>query len=399
MAKKKFLWIGDAVCDSGFARATHYTVDRIRLVGNVEVLGINYRGDPHDYPYKIYPAWPGGDLHGVGRLEQIVPIVDPDVIVIQNDPWNIPFYTETLRVGSPKIKLVGMLAVDGANCRGGKKNALTVEGLPDYKKQGLNQLDLAMFWTQFGAEQARRGGYQGRTAVVPLGVDLNIYAPMDREEARTKIGLPLPPGAFLVGNVNRNQPRKRMDLTLQYFAEWLHQFPNKDAFLFLHVAPTGESAYDLNQLSEYFGLRGRVILSNPQAYHGLKEAQLSMLYSCFDVGISTTQGEGWGLPAMEMMACGVPQILPDWSAYGEWAKGAASLIPCTSNAVTFNEINVIGGVPDKQDFIDTLQEHYEDLDVRAHHSAEGLKLVAQPQYRWEHIGDTVAATILNEFGW
>ena len=102
---KRLLWIGDVACPSGFARATHETLDTLRHVYDVTVLGMNYRGDPARpddefgkyhvdgrWPYQIYAAAPGGDAFGVGRLIFMCDLVKPDVIVIQQDGWNVPHY-------------------------------------------------------------------------------------------------------------------------------------------------------------------------------------------------------------------------------------------------------------------------------------------------------------------
>jgi hypothetical protein len=93
--KKRLLWVGDAGVPSGFARATHAILDTLRHHYDVTVLGMNYLGDPEVrrlYPYDIYPAAPGGDGLGVGRLVWVCDRVHPDVIVIQNDGWFIPYY-------------------------------------------------------------------------------------------------------------------------------------------------------------------------------------------------------------------------------------------------------------------------------------------------------------------
>jgi hypothetical protein len=58
--------------------------------------------------------------------------------------------------------------------------------------------------------------------VVPLGVDTDIYKPGDKSAARKKLGIaPVKDTDFIVCNVNRNQNRKRIDLTILYFAEWI----------------------------------------------------------------------------------------------------------------------------------------------------------------------------------
>jgi hypothetical protein len=94
---KNLLWIGDAGVPSGFALATHKTLDVLREHYNVTVLGINYRGDPHTYPYPIYAAATEGDSVGYGRIIWMCDVVKPDVIVLQNDPWLIPGYLQRLR--------------------------------------------------------------------------------------------------------------------------------------------------------------------------------------------------------------------------------------------------------------------------------------------------------------
>src|SRR6185369_9240352 len=100
---------------SGFARCTHHTLEEVRKTWDVHVLGLNYRGDPHDYPYPIYPAALGrvDDLFGLNRVSPMVQKLRPDVVVVQNDPWNLPMYMELLR----HVPTIGALAVDGLNCQ------------------------------------------------------------------------------------------------------------------------------------------------------------------------------------------------------------------------------------------------------------------------------------------
>lgn len=367
--RRKLLWVGDACVSSGFARATHYTLDVLRKTWDVNVLGINYRGDPHPYPYPVYPCYPGGDYLGVGRTVELVNKIKPDVVVVQNDPWNIPAYLK--KTGN--VPVVAALAVDGKNCAG----------------RGLNGVALAVFWTQFGEAEAKLGGYSGPSAVVPLGVDLEIYKPANRAEARAKLGLPANlANGFIAGNVNRNQPRKRLDLSIMYFAEWIKTQNIEDAYLFLHVAPTGEMGYDVQQLAHYYGIASRMIIAEPEIGHGVEESALVNTYNCFDVQLSTTQGEGFGLTALEAAACGIPLILPDWSALGELYKDAAWLVPCTTIACTPNNINVVGGVADRAGTIKALDTLYQSKhgQVWARCRQRGLAFAHQDRFRWENIG-------------
>jgi glycosyltransferase involved in cell wall biosynthesis len=332
---------------------------------------LNYRGDPHAYPYPIYPAYLGGDFFGVKRLAEIVAKLQPEMIVIQNDPWNIPAYTEQLKGYAGKV--VGAIAVDGKNCRGG----------------ALNRMTRAIFWTKFAQQEALRGGMRIPSGVVGLGVDLDIYKPASRIAARQTIGLPgVPDNAFIIGNVNRNQPRKRLDLTVQYVAEWVRERALRDVFLYLHVAPTGDHGYDVEQLIHYYDMRGRLILSEPEVWKGLTEPDLALTYQTFDVQLTTSQGEGWGLCTMEGMACGIPQIVPDWSALGEWPGDAVLKVPCPTTIATPGRINSIGGVADKTAVIAALDALYASHHGQfwSRYRQRGLELVRRPEFRWENIG-------------
>lgn len=378
---RKLLWVGDAVHSSGFAKATHYTLDVLRQTWDVAVLGLNSFGEPHEYPYPIWPCMAGGtpefkvggDAFGLNRMSELITRLKPDLVVVQNDPWNVPQYVK--RCGD--VPVVATVAVDGKNCRG----------------QGLNGCKGVIFWTDFAEREARAGGYTGPSAVIPLGVDLTKYHPRDHYEARKAVGLPPKiRDKFIVGNINRNQPRKRMDLTISFFAQWVREYKIDDAYLFLHVAPTGDMGYDVSQLMSYYGLSSRLIVSEPPTGFGIDESKLAEVYSCFDTMITTTQGEGWGLTTMEGMACGIPQIVPEWSALAEWAT-AAIRVPCSEIATTFNRINCIGGIADRGRMIDALQRVYSDVPLRQQMAADGLALVNRPEYRWTDIGQKFAEAL------
>ena len=378
MTKRRLLWIGDACVSSGFARSTHKIVDVLRHTFDVAVLGMNYFGDPHPYPYPIYPCLPAGQM-GVNRVKELIQKLGPSIVVVQQDPWNIQAYLQ--RVGN--VPTVGIIAVDGKHCQGTE----------------LNGLATAIFWTAFGRDQARLGGYTGSSTVIPLGVDLEIYHPLDRSMIRERMNLlevltdrGLPTDTFIVGTVAKNQPRKRLDLTLQYFSQWVHTKHIADAGLWLHVAPTQEASYDLEKLGRYYGIADRIFVPEIHPTQGITEVSLARIYAVFDAYLTTTVGEGMDLPVMEAMACGVPCILPDWSALGEWAREAAWMVPCTTTAVAPG-INTVGGIMDAQGAVEALDMLYRRPDVREKFAVKGMQLTAEPAYRWDGIGAQVTEVI------
>lgn len=363
------LWVGDAVVSTGFSRCTHNVCDYLHNQGwRVSVLGLNYFGDPHPYPYDIYPCrqpWDGGhDGFGATRLPILDKRLNPDIIVLLNDPWNIPAYLNHLPV-EDRPKVIGWLAVDGKNQKGHE----------------LNDLDLVVVWTEFAKEELTNTGCTVPIHVVPLGVDLSIFHPVDKYQARTSNMYPqnkqLPTDAYVVGVVGRNQPRKRLDLTLKYFKKWITDYRIPDAYLYLYVAPTGETGCDLHQLVKYYELQDRVIENTPHKGLGNKDSTLTYLYSGFDCLLTTTQGEGWGLPMLEAMACGVPVIAPNWSGLGSWAHNAAYLVDCDSTALTAplnGNPYTIGGVASERDTVSALDDVYRFSSLRQDLINRGLSL-------------------------
>lgn len=370
----KILWVGDAAVSTGFARCTHAACDALHGAGHeVHVLGINHYGDPHSFPYPIYPCHQpvdgGRDGFGVTRLPVLVNRLEPDLVVLLNDPWNVRAYLDSMRdrlpEGMPIPPTVGYLAVDALNQPGHE----------------LNDLVHVIVWTEFAAEELRRGGYEGESTVVPLGVDLSRFYPRDRAESQHRVlGDLLPSDAFLVGVVGRNQPRKRLDLTIAYFAQWITQRHIDNAYLYLHIAPTGDRGFDLRSLIQYHGVEDRVVVGKPLSIgHGAPDDLMPFVYSAMDIYLNTTQGEGWGLPALEAMACGIPCIVPDWSGLGDWTRDAAIRVACTSTAISapMNGLAyTIGGVMDKAAAIDELHSAYSSSMHRTAYGQRGMRMAA-----------------------
>lgn len=377
MKKGKLLWVGDAVCETGFSRVTHHVLPTLAEEWDLTVLGINYWGDPHDFPPE-WNIWPvrHGDPFGFRRLGRLATKTKPDVIFLLTDPWHIPRYLQE----AGNCPSIASLAVDGKNCRG----------------RGLNGLASAIFWTEFGKEEAALGGYQGKADVVPLGVDLDVYKPRDRVHARKALGLPpgLHEDGFIVGNVNRNQPRKWLDLTVAYFAEWVRTHKIPDAYLYLHIAPTADQGWEIAQLCQYYGITNRLIYADPTSVaSGVDEIHLAHTYAAFDVQVSTTQGEGFGLTTLEGMACGVPQIVPAWSALKEICDQGALQVPCTTIVHTPNNINAVGGLPDREEWIGCLDRLYRSPRERERLSSEAVELAQRRCYRWRSVGERIGRIV------
>ncbi len=140
-------------------------------------------------------------------------------------------------------------------------------------------------------------------SVIPHGVDTGVFHPSgggpgaagwppDRRSARAR-AFPGRPGlrdAFIVLNANRNQRRKRLDLTLQGFAEFARGKP-ADVFLCLHAGTT-DDGWDLRDLARELRVPDRVLFTSDSP--GLPEfddSRLRDIYTACDVGVNTSDEE------------------------------------------------------------------------------------------------------------
>lgn len=390
------LFVGDSpTVPTGFSRCTEAACSELYSAGHeVTLLGLHYYGDPHSFPYTIYPCQQPldncGQFDGSDRLPKLMYRLRPDVVVILQDPWNIKGYETEIAAydkalhkagldSISNIPVVGWLAVDSKNQPGDE----------------LNNLAHVVVWTKFASDDLKAHGYKGDPSIVPLGVDSEIFYPQDQLQSRIDI-VPdaIPKDAFIVGVVGRNQLRKRLDLTIQYFAHWIQSQSIDDAYLYLHVAPTGDQGVDIYRLCRHYNLTGRVILPQLQIGKGLSNDQLRATYNSFDILLTTTQGEGWGLPVTEAMACGVPCIVPNWSALGCWPGDCALKVPCSSTAPTAplnRRAYTLGGIPDRDATVAALDALYRHVELRANLSSKGQTLASS--LTWKRTGEMMVQVL------
>lgn len=355
----RVLMVADGGWPTGFERVARGIGSYLQSTGRFEVIhrGLGYgpesKSRVEPYPYELRPTnQVPHDPLAVTQVPEWLKEDKPDAVLMIQDLWNqtnylgyVPRDMPTVGyypVDTPNIKwsyAMGAAALTDAipyTTFGAKETAIGMRDLADlvldaYAKQGVD-LDARATWMTLPkdgmelhlrldrlAERQNVEGYRP----IPHGVDKMLFYPMSKKDCRQVWNFPQ--DAFIVLNVNTNQFRKRQDITIRAFAKLAAVRPN--ALLVLHcMGGSDKDGWDLAQLARLYGVQDKVICTH-WSYPELTDEQLRMLYNTADVQINTGGGEGWSLVNVESALCGVPQLVPDWSATREIWAGAGQLLP------------------------------------------------------------------------
>lgn len=280
MEKVKLLVISDFGVATGFARVMTAIVEELPEYYDVYSIAINYRGDYYPTRAKLYPAQNGGDLWGINRVESMVTKIRPDRILILQDSWIIKEYLQ--RIPEEYLsKVVLYVPVDA-----GPYNPEWLSKFPEVKQ--------VVAYTEFGKNVLLNANPAiENIKVVPHGTNFNTFYPVDQTEARNYFKS-LKDDYFIVLNVNRNQPRKRIDVALKGFALFAD---GKDDVRYYHHSGIEDAGFNVIELSKRLQIDGKLIVTSlelsPSKF--MPDNVLNLLYNSADVGLNTSMGEGWGL--------------------------------------------------------------------------------------------------------
>ncbi|HZM51080.1 MAG TPA: glycosyltransferase family 1 protein [Vicinamibacteria bacterium] len=200
---------------------------------------------------------------------------------------------------------------------------------------------------------AALGRRESSIAVVTEGPGADFRPLRDRVTVRHVLeDYDLPADEPLILYVGGISPHKNLDGLLHAFAQL--------AYMPAHLAIVGDHSGDsfLGCYPELVRLRERLTLQSRVTFTGfVPDAHLAVLYNAATVLVLPSFDEGFGLPAVEAMACGLPVA----------ASRSGSLPEVVGPAGVFFEAG------DHAAMAATLRRILDDPDLRAQLSAEGLR--------------------------
>jgi len=240
-----------------------------------------------------------GNAYCSPSLQQHARYVNPDLVVTLGDVWVLD--PGVLR----ELPVAHWLPAD---CR-----PMSTADRKVVEATGTSRL-IAM--SRFGEERFRAEGFD--PYYVPHGISLETFKPAeDKAGLRAKCGLS--PDQFVIGvnAANNDAIRKAPSEMLLAFAKFTADHP--EAILSLHTAVHQDGGQDLEAIAENLGITDRVRVVDQYRYASgmVDPADIAEWYGCLDVLCAATFGEGFGLPIVESLACGVPVITTRCSSMEE----------------------------------------------------------------------------------
>jgi len=178
---------------------------------------------------------------------------------------------------------------------------------PDSWVKECNRMDELWVPTNWDREKFRKAGVSVPIYTIPQGIDKNYFhseiAPMNFEiEQNYKF---ISNGAW--------DPRKNFPNLIKSFK--MEFSAHEDVALVIKTMNNGlveDIGKEIEKI-KYDEKSGYVYVRE----YGLKKEEIGSLYTAGDCFVLATHGEGWGLPALEALACGLPVITTDWGALAE----------------------------------------------------------------------------------
>lgn len=181
-------------------------------------------------------------------------------------------------------------------------------------------------------DAAWEGRFYGRQRIqlrrIPLGVDTDVFRPLNQAACRAKLGLP--PDAFVILWFGRFSELYKADLfpLLHVFEQLLRMNPDAQLRLLL-AGSEGKESGGLARLRERIQAMSLQTHTDIRLSHEIPDR--AVLYSAADVFTSPVDNiqETFGLTPIEAMACGTPQVVSDWDGYRDTVvhKQTGFLIP------------------------------------------------------------------------
>lgn len=194
------------------------------------------------------------------------------------------------------------------------------ENMVSFWNESVQSGDISVVPSKVSYDMLKKLGHEN-AVYIPHGINTDVFKPATYEEkTQFRKELNIPEDAFVIGMIAHNQYRKNVPRLIDAFN--LFQKKNPEAVLILHCLPRDSTGWDLPQIINDLGMGHKVFFTDKAAkgvgdIH-VPEKELRKLYCAMDVHGLPTGGEGFGVPIVEAMACGIPNVATAYTTTNEF---------------------------------------------------------------------------------
>jgi hypothetical protein len=255
---------------------------------------------------------------------------------------------------------------------------LEVDGFPEEWVRQANRLDEVWVPSEANRQAFQECGLERPIHKIPLGVDPAYFHPSIQAVRN-------PHGEFVFLSSFEWGERKDPWLLLRAFNEtFSKREPVRLVCKIINRDPEVSVRDEIRRL-RLSESGGRIsYLFNVEFPH----YQLGCLYRSADCFVTATRGEGWDMPLMEAMACGLPCIATDWGAHHEFFHAGVGyplrvgrLVPAVAKCPYYSGFR--WAEPDEEHLRHLLRQVFEQREAAALLGAAAASEVAA-RWTWRH---------------
>lgn len=401
------------VVSTGFGRVCNNLITRWLNTGKyrIVVMGTNDRAEYHPmrgaHPDLIIEPLPyiGEDPYGLHKMPEILEKYQPDLIFSLNDIWvwtgddrhpqMLNWFYKHIKKQKPYIPWIGYFPVDG---RPWERRWVDL----------VNTMTYAVSFCDYAGKVLKEtpGVDQEKVKVIYHGHDAENFYPCEQEEKdKMRENMGIPKDAYLIGVINRNQPRKNIPAVIQSFKMLRDgyvicggtfedgspcRYPRnqdvtydcelcgsteasetvegiKNAYLYLHMNPLDARGYRLPKVQLDNKAENIITIQNHDVSKGVSIKDLNAIYNCCDVIVNPTTAGGYELTTAEAMSAGTPVVATRTTSIIEQLQdGRGYLVPACTYMVLDDASHCFKHIIDVRKLTETLRHiHFNPEEAKA----------------------------------
>ena len=279
-----------------FTREHADVANRIETIGpNVRVIHIR-AGEPEAHVGELYAHLPEflGQLNAFREEERL------EYDVVHSHYWLSSWVGRELSqaMGVPHVVTFHTLGLIKMQSRAGEVEPAE---RPVVEAEVMATADRIIAFSPHERDAMARlyGADASKVSLVPCGVDLSLFRPLDQNSVRARLGLN---GEKILLYVGRIEPLKGLELLVETAAQM-------DSEESVRVVVVGADANGDREMDRVKRLAKERDLEDQIDFVGqVDHNELPLYYNAADVCVVPSYYESFGLVALESMACGTPVV-------------------------------------------------------------------------------------------